>query len=276
MTIEDHDCVISRLRVGLGGLIAVETEASTHAIAEAAITTAFEAIAMVDRTMHPHRPGSDLVTLANADLGRWVEIHPWTWEVLQLCQMLNTCSAGVFEPCLDEAPGRMRDMEFMAPRGVRVCERVRIDLGGIAKGYAVDRALAALKAAGCTAGIVNAGGDLAVFGERARLILCRFSEGSGFMPLKDAALATSDVQALDRPAEHRGYYHGVRRGVVSDGHASVCAPRAVLADALTKCVLLCERKDVRAVLEHFRAREVHFASVSPTLRTQFPSRDRSV
>lgn len=40
----------------------------------------------------------------------------------------------------------------------------QIGLGGVAKGYAVDRAVEALRAAGVTAGVVNAGGDLAVFG----------------------------------------------------------------------------------------------------------------
>jgi len=43
---------------------------------------------------------------------------------------------------------------------------VHIDLGGIAKGYAVDRALMALRTAGCRGALVNAGGDLAVFGNR--------------------------------------------------------------------------------------------------------------
>ena len=41
---------------------------------------------------------------------------------------------------------------------------VRIDLGGIAKGFAVDRALEALRGFGISSGMVNAGGDLAAFG----------------------------------------------------------------------------------------------------------------
>lgn len=39
----------------------------------------------------------------------------------------------------------------------------RIGLGGVAKGYAVDRAVDLLRAEGVTSGVVNAGGDLAVF-----------------------------------------------------------------------------------------------------------------
>jgi len=257
--VEGTPYVTSRLRVGLGSLIAVEAEAGTRVIAEKAIAAAFDAIATVDRTMHPQRHGSDLAALASCEAGQALELHPWTWEVLQLCRVLYACSNGAFDPCLGERPGRMSDVEFTESHGVRVRKRVHIDLGGIAKGYAVDRALEALQAAGCTAGMVNAGGDLAVFGERARLIFCRTSEGAGFLPLKDAALASSDARASDRPPEHRGYYHGVRRSVLAEGQASVIAPRAALADALTKCVLLCERGHSAAVLERFGAHEVHFA-----------------
>ena len=44
---------------------------------------------------------------------------------------------------------------------------VRIDLGGIGKGYAVDRAVDSMRCVGASAGIVNAGGDLRVFGTTA-------------------------------------------------------------------------------------------------------------
>ena len=42
----------------------------------------------------------------------------------------------------------------------------RLDLGGVAKGYAVDRMIATLKAGGILAGLVNAGGDIAMFGKK--------------------------------------------------------------------------------------------------------------
>ncbi len=45
--------------------------------------------------------------------------------------------------------------------------RLQIDLGGIAKGYAVDRAIAVLKARGITSAAVNAGGDMYLLGQRA-------------------------------------------------------------------------------------------------------------
>jgi len=43
---------------------------------------------------------------------------------------------------------------------------VKLDLGGVAKGYAVDRMLFVLRAGGVNAGLVNAGGDIAMFGKK--------------------------------------------------------------------------------------------------------------
>ena len=43
---------------------------------------------------------------------------------------------------------------------------LQVDLGGIAKGYAVDRAVALLRQAGITSAAVNAGGDISLIGDR--------------------------------------------------------------------------------------------------------------
>jgi thiamine biosynthesis lipoprotein len=138
---------------------------------------------------------------------------------------------------------------------------LHIDLGGIAKGYAVDRALAALRAAGCRGGLVNAGGDLAVFGNRARAIVVRDqTEGDRVIELENAALATSDVCNAARPAEHNGYYHGVTRREIRSGKISVSAARAAVADALTKCLLAIPREMHAALLESFDARLVGYES----------------
>jgi len=55
---------------------------------------------------------------------------------------------------------------------VRLARRVRLDLGGIAKGFAVDQAIAQLRDAGVVSGSVNAGGDLRVLGNRRTRCTC--------------------------------------------------------------------------------------------------------
>jgi thiamine biosynthesis lipoprotein len=84
-------------------------------------------------------------------------------------------------------------MDLAPPHRVIAHLPLRLDLGGIAKGYAVDRALAALRAAGCRRGLVNAGGDLAVFGADGHCVVIRNHGRDSIVELNNAALATSDV-----------------------------------------------------------------------------------
>jgi thiamine biosynthesis lipoprotein len=123
---------------------------------------------------------------------------------------------------------------------------VSIDLSGIAKGFAVDRAVDVLRAHGVGAGLVNAGGDLAAFGRSPwsvhlrdprdpRRLLCR-------RDLTDAALAST---GLDFDPLHTAQAAGSAiidpRSGGSVGAiigASVCAPSCMIADALTKVVMI--------------------------------------
>jgi len=247
--------VSSRLHVALGTFVAIEAEAETRLCAEQSLAAAFAAIARVERTMHPHRAGSDLAALASLRSGSELRVDAWTWDVLRLCQQVHEASDGLFDPCPDMRGGRFEDLELLEPPYVRGRAPVQLDLGGIAKGYAVDRALEALREADCQSGLVNAGGDLAVFGP-SRSILCRSTRSTFSIELKDAALASSDADESERPAEHRGYYDGVERSRIVCGRATVTAPRAPWADALTKCALLCEPSRLEALLQRFDATRI--------------------
>ncbi len=241
----------------MGTFVAVEAEAADERVADLGVAAAFEAIAKVENLMHPHRPGSDVLLLAESPPGTVTSIDRWTWEVLRLCQDLHRISAGAFDPCLSLASGRMPDVELLDDLRVRIHAPVRVDLGGIAKGYAVDRAIDALLAAGCDGGLVNAGGDLAVFGGRSHTVYCQVTNGNATaVELKNAALATSDTEHPARPAEHRGYYHGKNRQIPVSGKVAVVAPRAAVADALTKCLLAADGVPSGALLEAFGARRV--------------------
>jgi thiamine biosynthesis lipoprotein len=255
---------LTRLRIALGTFVAVEAEACDADTAQSGIEAAFEAISTVESSMHPTRPGSDLAALRACAPQSALQVHGWTWELLELCKRLHQSSRGAFDPCLATAPGRLADLQLLP--GSRLMSRVatHVDLGGIAKGFAVDRAISALRACGCHGGLVNAGGDMAVFGAREHLIVCRGPQQAGVVvKLRDAALATSDTRCGARPSEHRGYYHGVRRDAHVSGHVTLIAAHAVIADGLTKCAL----SDVsggqrisRALLAEFGARQIDYAS----------------
>ena len=247
---------MSRLRVALGTFVAIDAEASNPADAERGVAAAFAAISAVERLMHPTRRGSDLAALAACPIGTPVTVHAWTFEVLELCQVLHRLSQGIFDPCLDTASGRMCDLELTAQRSVVPHAALRVDLGGIAKGFAVDRAILALRAQGCEGGLVNAGGDLAVFGERSRTLICHSGPRAAAVVLNNAALATSDAQQASRPAEHRGYYHGVDRSAAVFGHITVTAAQAAVADGLTKCLLPGDGALCATLLDAFGARQI--------------------
>ncbi|HEY6921921.1 MAG TPA: FAD:protein FMN transferase [Steroidobacteraceae bacterium] len=251
-----------RLRVALGTWIAIEAKAgnplrdlgtTAPEIEQAAIEAAYAAVNTVEQAMHPHRNGSDLARINAAPLDVPIEIEPDTWRVLQLARRLHELTDGVFDPCLPDRPGSLRDVE-LGPGRKLVCHApVAIDLGGIAKGYAIDRAVEKLIEHGCQAGLVNAGGDLRVFGEREEALLLRGADGS-FRPLalKSSALAVSDIDASDRPAEHQGYYN--RKGQTAGRrYAAVIAKDAATADGLTKCVLLCVPESADRAIRELQA-----------------------
>lgn len=263
---KDHNCgatvsassyLVSRLRVALGTFVAIEAQAGTACTAEQGIAAAFAAIARIERVMHPRRDGSDLTYLSACAPGTVLAVDAWTWDVLELCRELHRLSRGAFDPCLDLASGRMADIELLDE--LRVCAHapVRIDLGGVAKGYAVDRAVEAMRAAGCDAGLVNAGGDLAVFGAHGRTVFCSTSGSIRAVELKEAALATTDTTHPSRPVEHQGYYHGGDRTRSICGVISITATRAAVADALTKCLLVAnEDLSGQMLLDSFGARRI--------------------
>jgi thiamine biosynthesis lipoprotein len=249
-------CVISRLRVALGTFVAIEAEAADPEIAGRGIDGAFEAIRRVERLMHPTR-GTDLAALSDCAPGSTLCVHPWTWHVLRLCARLHRASSGHFDPCLSTAAGRFTDLELPAPFKVTVHAHMHLDLGGVAKGYAVDRALEALRTAGCEAGLVNAGGDLAVFGAKVYPIACAGTAGAEFIVrLRNGALATSDATQTLRPSEHRGYYHGRDRTLPVSGRVTVRAASAAVADGLTKCLLCGTDASHARLLRAFRAERI--------------------
>ena len=239
---------VRRLRPAMGTLVAIEATAATERAALAGIEEAYSRILEIGKQLHPTRQGSDLERIHAAPLGMPVAIDRATWEVLQLARSVYDLSGGVFDPCLPSHPGRLCDLTISSPGAgspwALCLAPLALDLGGIAKGYAIDLAIEALRAAGCGSGLVNAGGDLRLYG-RSEPVLLRHARGECVpLILKDEALAVSDLDtaAERRAAEHQGYYR--RSGVAGPvrRYAAVVAPRAAVADALTKCVLLAEER----------------------------------
>ena len=248
--------MVQRVRPAIGTLVAIDAEAPTEVGALAAIDSAFAAIERVASLLHP-RTGSDSRLLSGAPIRALVRLDPWSYEVLSVCRELHAASGGVFDPCLPDRPGRMDQIDLSVANCAVKLADVAPDLGGIAKGFAVDRAVAALREQGCESGLVNAGGDVRVFGPAAQEILLRSASGDAYaIELEDAAVAVSEPKSARSPPEHVGYYDGSTGERLTGRWVAVTAPSAVLADGLAKCAMLCRPDASERLLARYGARAI--------------------
>jgi thiamine biosynthesis lipoprotein len=249
---------ISRARVAFGALVTIEAAPPPNAAdVHAALGRAFTAIARTETLMHPSREASDVARVNAAAEGDTLAIDPDVWRMIELSQQLNRASDGVFDPCLPAALGLIVDLALQDDSQVTVRRKVALDLGGIAKGFAVDLAIESLRSSGCPAAFVNAGGDVRTFGDGEKEVWLRRASGAVTrVAIANEALAFSETLQADAPREHRGYY--IRQAMEHSPalFAAVAAPQAAIADALTKVVLLARPACTQIVLDTFGATQL--------------------
>ncbi len=169
-------------------LVTITVFSSSAGRARRAMDAAFKAIERVRALADRHRPQSEVSKLMAARGP--VRVSPELYRLLAAAKRMSLESAGAFDvtvgPLLelwkrcaqaDRLPTRQElaqtrrlvgaDQIELKDGFVRLARPgVCIDLGGIAKGYAVDAAIAALRRAGVKSALVNAGGDMAMIGPR--------------------------------------------------------------------------------------------------------------
>jgi FAD:protein FMN transferase len=256
--------------------------------AQGAIDAAIAALRTVDGTMTRFSDHSE-VGRANLAAARGpVAIGPATAEVVAAAMAWAEASDGAFDPTLGgavrlwdvahrtappamaevrrhAAPGLYRSLELGRRGGEHVVvyhdPAIALDLGGIAKGYGVDRAVAALREWGVTDALVNVGGDLYAMGhsptgepwevgardpDDPNALAARFH-------MSDRAVATSgDYQQY---FEHGGrrYHHlldprtGAPRRTAARS-VTVAADRCVTADAAGTAVFGQDRSSAQRLI----------------------------
>lgn len=233
--------------------------------AHAAIDAGFTAIETLERLLSFHDPASELSRL-NAAPGVEVALSSASLRVLALAMRMMRASAGLFDCTVGGAlvhqgvlpdhggpaplpHGEVDDVAF-APGRALLRRPLRITLDGIAKGYAVDRAIQAMRRYGASAGWVNAGGDLRAFGSASVPVERRELDGrtTALGYLQQGAMASSMV-TMDQDARYPGYIVKGSRGVRQPGVWTVLARRAWRADALTKVAALATEVSRRTVVE---------------------------
>lgn len=227
----------------------------------------------IDRAYSTHRDDSELAALNRSAPAGWAPVSAEMIHLLGESRRMSELSGGAFDVTYASA-GRFYDyrehrrpddatlraaVEAIDYRYVEVDvenARVRyrrpevyVDLGGIAKGYAVDRAIAILQGAGIEHGAVAAGGDTRIVGDRRGQpwkVGIRDPRRDGavaaVLPLFDTAVSTSGD--YERFFEEGGVrYHHIldpQTGESARGARSVTilGPNATLTDGLSTSVFV--------------------------------------
>jgi thiamine biosynthesis lipoprotein len=251
---------LRRARPLLGTLVEV-TACGHPSIVPAAVERAFAAIDRVHQLMSGHDPRSDVSRLNREGHLGPVEVDRHTWIVLAHAQRVSAASDGAFDltvaprlvrwgylpgpgrPLPDPKPNGYQSIELLPRQRVRYHGPTVIDLGGIAKGYAVDLACDALEQCGVTDYVVNAGGDLRVGGTPTTVHVRHPSKPAATLELgtiRNSAIATS-ARYFAGKATRGGSVHPIVAPATGQparycGSISVRAMDCMTADALTKVV----------------------------------------
>jgi thiamine biosynthesis lipoprotein len=190
-----------------------------------------------ERTLSRFLPASELASL-NRRAGEPVAVSPLLYAVLVTALQAAQATEGLYDPTLLrhlEAVGYDRSFATLPPqlpaaaaqpgpgggwrriavdprqRRVTLPAGVGLDLGGIAKGMAVDAAVSCLRTLGVEAALVNAGGDLAVHGGlpggAAWPVLVEGRATPQVVPVQRGALATSGIARRHWQQGQQGRHH---------------------------------------------------------------------
>ena len=256
--------------------------------AVAAFDQVFREFDRLDALMSVWRPGSDVVRLNEAAGQHPVAVSPDTLEVLAAARQASEWTGGKFDitfgaladiwkfdhdqdnvvPDRQAIDARLPLVDYRVVQIDRVAGTAyinragsRVHLGGIGKGYAVDRAAALLRQRGLADFLIQGGGDLYVAGRNGEVPWTlglndpRGAAGKSFasIELRDRTFSTSGDYERFFIKDGTRYHHLIDpdRGEPATGARSVTivADRAMLADALSTGVFVLGPTDGMALIE---------------------------
>jgi FAD:protein FMN transferase len=258
--VDDAKWRARRAQPWLGTLVDIAAHAHSERALADGFNAAFAAIARVHRALGSHDAESELTRVNRHAAFTRQAISKDLHTVLACALVLAARSEGAFDPtvgtelvALGLLPPLVRHARGATWRDVVLDEEdvlfkrpLVLDLNGIAKGYAVDCAIAALRDAGVTRACVNAGGDLRVFGSATETVHVRTGGAQSVMlpliEIGDGAVASSAYGGQRRRIRGRMVTPLIepraRLPSMTTRTVTVVAPTCMIADALTKVVAL--------------------------------------
>lgn len=274
--------VVRRSIPVMGTIADIVVVSGSAALGQSAIDASLSELRRIEALMTRFEPDSDIGRVNTARPGEAVPVSPETAAVVAEALRWARASDGAYDPAIGSAvqlwdvtnrheppspdlvarlAGRAfhEQVEVGTFRGESVVVRrdadARLDLGGIAKGYGVDRAVAALRDRGVERAVVDVGGDLYALGAGLDGDGWRVGIQSphsardlaGVFRVSDAAVATSGTYAQYFVHQGRRYHHLL--------DPSSASPRATLVRSLTIRADSCMHADVAATACYGESRE---------------------
>jgi thiamine biosynthesis lipoprotein len=268
----------------MGTRCAVELWSEDRTAGDAAIDAVFAEMRRIDAAMSTYKPDSE-ISRVNAQAAKGpVVVSKELFDLVETANQYSKLSNGVFDityasvgylydyrahvrpdgAAIDKALASVdyRQLKLdAAKRSIAFGKPgMRIDLGGIGKGHAVDRGIGILQGRGIAHAMVNAGGDTRVIGDRRGKPWVigirhpdRKDEVALRIPLEDAAFSTSGD--YERYFDEGGvrYHHIIDPKTGQSPHAvrsvTVIASTATRTDGLTKSVFILGAKEGIALID---------------------------
>jgi thiamine biosynthesis lipoprotein len=214
----------------IGEIRVVHDDAS---LAHRAIDRAFEELARLEQRFSYFREGSDIGVINRRAFREEVSIGEETADLIARSLYWSQVTGGYFEPGLGKVTSiwdvkhrtepppdglwrRLAGRSFFksiqltrheSVYGVRLLsEDVRLDLGGIAKGYAADRAVAALAQEGIEQALVTLGGDIASLGGKSKEQAWRVGIRDPLQPSQIASVLSLRNQAVATSGNYEQFF----------------------------------------------------------------------
>ncbi|WP_353718070.1 FAD:protein FMN transferase [Dyadobacter sp. 676] len=266
--------------------------AQSDSIARVAANNAFKRVEELNEIMSDYRDGSEINRLsATSGSGKWVPVSKDLFDILAISQDISAKTRGAFDATLGPVvqmwrratrkgifpPGdEIRDalgrtgyakmkMDAKTRSVMLVQKGMRLDIGGLGKGYAAEEAIKELKKLGITSAMMDAGGKIVLTGPPpgARGWNINVSNGSDSLKalqLSNVALATSGPTY--RYMEHNGvrYSHIVDPktgiGLLFHVRTTVISPDGTVADALATAFSVAGIEKSKKYLRKFKGSKV--------------------
>ncbi|MBM3254133.1 MAG: FAD:protein FMN transferase [Candidatus Omnitrophica bacterium] len=270
---------VKETRLLLGTVVNITVNGETKRELEFAVNEAFGEIAYLETILSRYNKESDIYKINNLkNKTKPIKVHRETFELIKKSIELGKLSRGAFDitclPILElwgfgnkailKIPDEKRIKATLKNVGFDkivldeeketvsfLNNSIKIDLGGIAKGYAVDRAIAVLRKRGIKSAIVDAGGDLYCLGGKVNNLV--WSVGIQHprdrkklvskIELNDKAVATSGDYERFVIIEEKKYSHIVnpKTGYPIEGvpmSVTIIAKDCTTADALSTAIFV--------------------------------------